>query len=567
MMPVQIQRSAEWRRIDVLARRSPESAASLEFTAALSARLRLPGSTAELFPVQAAALYEAVRCRGLYAPLPCGAGKTLITYLIPRVFAQAWPQVDWAPVLLTPAKLVKSKGKRPSKTQVEFDALAADWGAVPQWSPDRWVSYEALGRTDGKELLEKLAPKLLVLDEAHKCKAGSAAVTKRVKRYLKTHPHTIVVALTGTPIKRSLRDFAHIVNWCLRDGSPLPTNWSDLEVWSEALDEFRAGDLDMFRSRPNPGALLDWARQKEIDCLSPLEAGRAAVGRRIRETYGVVTLPPGDETCAADLVIETSEVKQPQIIREALQTLYQQWALPDGELLAEGCEIYRHARELALGFYYRWAEQPPADWLEARRNWNAFVRAKLVRSRKFDSPDEIAKAYANVPERLAWLAVRDSFDPKTVPVWLDTSHAQAAADWLKLGGTVWTDSTAYGECLHSLSGAPYFRDQGRDVSGQLVTEYTGKAAICSQSSIGEGFNLQRFSRALLVSCPPNNLQLEQILSRHHRRGQLASEVTFELWLGCRQHADDWEHCQRDVNLAQSIFTGRPKLTIARITEK
>ena len=567
MMPVQVTRSAEWRRIDVLPTRSPESAASPEFTAALSRRLRLPGSTAELFPVQAASLYEAVRCRGLYAPLPCGAGKTLVTYLLPCMFTRAWPAVEWRAVLMAPAKLVKRKGKKPSKTELEFEALAKDWGAVPQWTPDRWVSYESLGRTDGKDLLEQLTPNLLVLDEAHKCKAGSAAVTKRIKRYLKLHPNTIVIALTGTPIKRSLRDFAHILNWCLRDGSPLPTNWSDLEIWSECIDEFRAGDLDMFRSRPNPGALLDWATQREIDTLSPIEAARTAVGRRIRRTYGVVTLPPGDETCSADLLIEVSEVKQPEIIQSALNTLHTLWELPNGQLLAEGCEIYRHARELALGYYYVWAETPPTDWLEARRNWNSFVRAKLVRSRKYDSPDEIAKAYPNSPERLAWLAVRDSYDPKTVPVWLDTSLVQKATEWLKLGGTVWTDSTAHGECLHSMSGVPYFRDQGRDQGGQLITEYTGPNAICSADSIGEGFNLQRFNRALLVSCPPNNLQLEQILSRHHRRGQTADEVKFELWLGCKQHAADWEYCQRDVNLLHGLFSGRPKLTIARIVEQ
>ena len=63
----------------------------------------------------------------------------------------------------------------------------------------------------------------------------------------------VLYALSGTITKRSLHDFAHILEWCLgKRRMPLPSTQRDLEDWARAIDVDKERD---FRPRMLPGAL------------------------------------------------------------------------------------------------------------------------------------------------------------------------------------------------------------------------------------------------------------------------------------------------------------------------
>jgi hypothetical protein len=51
--------------------------------------------------------------------------------------------------------------------------------------------------------------------------------------------------------------------------------------------------------------------------------------------------------------------------------LRSQWETPDGWPISEPAIRNQHARELGLGFFYRWNPRPPDEWLDARRAYFA----------------------------------------------------------------------------------------------------------------------------------------------------------------------------------------------------
>ena len=132
------------------------------------------------------------------------------------------------PLLLVPAKLRE-------KTIREFAALAEDWPGGPK--DLRIYAYEQMGRVGYATVLEEMAPDVIIADECHRLKNKKAAVTRRVSRYMKAHPDTAFVAMSGTVTKRSLQDFGHLLEWCRGRWSPLPAKSNELMQWALAVDE------------------------------------------------------------------------------------------------------------------------------------------------------------------------------------------------------------------------------------------------------------------------------------------------------------------------------------------
>src|SRR5690606_2558808 len=123
-----------------------------------------------------------------------------------------------------------------------------------------------------------LTPDLIVLDESSKVRNPDAAVSKRMGRYIANHT-PVCAPMTGTPIRKTLRNFNRPLVWALHYGTPLPMVYKDLEDWCGALDEKpREG-------RRPPGALLRWYEGPPV---SPLEAARRGVQRRLAETPGAI---------------------------------------------------------------------------------------------------------------------------------------------------------------------------------------------------------------------------------------------------------------------------------------
>lgn len=544
-----VRHTSELDRIILIPRRPPlEPDEEVERIDLLTNHLRTPGGTMRLRPVQAQALYEAHDYQGLFGPIRVSGGKTLISLLVPIILEAQ------RPMLIVPAALIE-------KTRTEARKLAQHW-RLPTFL--HIVSYQSLGRVSGADTLTNLKPDLIVCDEGHKLKNRRAAVTKRVARYMHDYPETRMVILTGTISKRSLHDFAHLLLWTLKLRTPLPRHWHELEAWALAIDE-----------RPNaivpplhPGAILKLATDEDTGDVT--QRARKAVRRRINDTPGVVTASSGG--CDVTLRIQGHVVETKKQTTEAFERLRSRWETPDGWPLSDGFAIWRHARELALGFFYRWEPRPPDEWIEARKAWSAFCRKVLKNNqRKLDSEMQVALACKEHPgwygdaEYLAWASIRNSFKPKTVAVPFDDSVLEYCRRWAeKHGGLIWCEHIDFAERLSASTGLPYFAGEGLDAQGNSIENFDGASAILSIEANREGRNLQRFSQNLVASPLQQGDRWQQLLARTHRDGQEADEVICDIVISCAEHVEAMHIMMNDARYQEDITGDHQKLLLADI---
>lgn len=536
----QVQRSRELDRILALPRRLW---ADEGFAAELTQCLKRPGGTMTLLPIQAQALCELIASDGLVAPIRVGGGKTLITLLAPFVVRAK------RPLLVTRASLLE-------KTRRDIVALSNHW-QIPKWI--RVVSYELLGLVQHAQLLFRYLPDLVICDEAHCVRNLRASRTRRLARYLTAHPNTKFVALSGTLVARSLHDYAHYFTWALRDRSPVPSTWSDLEAWSEAAFSVRK---EYQPRRLGLGALEVFG--------GSVEAAQAGFQQRLVDTQGVVTTQ--DAGISASLTIHRVRFEVPPQITRALADLRDTWVTLDGWPLSDPMAVTRHLRELVLGFYYVWDPRPPPAWLLPRREWAATCR-HILESNRRDLDSELAVTQAvdagHYPAAsgalTAWRAVRPTFEAHVRPVWLDTYAVEWCAKWLLEAGICWTEQSAFARKLEEVSGVPYFGPQGRDARGRYVESMQGASIIASIKANSEGKNLQAWNRNLVSSCPSTGECWEQLLGRTHRFGQEADEVTCDLLLLSAEQERAWEQARSDARFQQQSTGQTQKLEYGDMT--
>ena len=516
-----------------------------ELAEQLSRLLRQPHGRQTLRPLQAQALLEIGTLGGLLGPLPVGSGKTLISFLAP-VVARAR-----RPMLLIPAKLRQ-------KTERDLYQARRDW-RVP--ASIRVESYERLGRTQHRDALDAYRPDLLILDEAHRAKNPKASITRRIRRYVEAHPECQIVAISGTITSRSIRDFAHLAVWTLgAPSAPVPTNFHELEEWAEALDASPSRE---------PGALVVFADDTEIATHGAREACRRGYRRRLTATPGVVAMT-NDHDASCSLQLSQITTTPPKAVQAAFAEVRDEGCRPDGWYLEDPFAVGRCARELALGFYYRWRPDPPREWLDVRKTWAKACRHIIdTNHRKIDTELGVIQAIRHYPEAeeslRAWQEIKPSFEPSTEPVWLADHAVQQALEWMRSHhGIVWVEHQAFGDRLAEISGAPYYASGGLDRRGRRIEDARPRdgSIIASRKSSGEGRNLQAWSRALVVSPPSSGEIWEQLLGRHHRSGQEADEVAFDVFLGCVENAKSILTALERARYTEQI-TGQPqKILIA-----
>lgn len=533
-----VQKTPELTRIEKLPRRDAHLNDD-ELIALVTETYKLPSGTMTARLIQARSLSDLHDYRGLFAPQRVGAGKTLTTYLAPTVIEAA------RPVLLFPAKLRK-------KTIEEFAELRRHWQAPKNLT---MYSYEQLGNEDGFELLLKTNPDFIIADECQKLKNLKAACTKRVKRWMDQHPETAFLAASGTMTSRSLKDYAHLAQWCLPKHAPVPLTYNTLTEWSQALDRKLADES----TRLAPGALSVFfdVDEKKLALLGKeTEAARQAYRRRLTETPGVVATQDGPlADVGLSLQAVELELKNPELLRVA-EMVQDDFELPTGETILGPSDLWRHMRELSLGFYQRWDPPPPTEWSIPRSMWGVALRHVLshngrgldselpvknaVRRGEYDHAyviDNGRKVFEQTVRELydAWAEIEPIFEPNPVPVWIDDTVLRFVAERMAKdpGELVWVEHVAFGEALAKLTGAPYYRELATDrKTRRSIMHHDVKKhgpAIASIASCGEGLNLQKWNRGFLTSVPPNGALCEQLLGRKHRDGQEADEVVYS-WL-------------------------------------
>lgn len=513
-----VSNSAELSRILQLPRRELD----LESVFDLSPVFVREGGEMELRPIQSAALLEAHFAGGLFAPIGVGFGKTLIMLLLAEAM-----DCERA-VLLVPPQLR-------AQLEYEIEEVYGPHFDLPLKRITRIVAYSELSLAKNTDLLERLAPDLLVGDEAHKLRRRQSVRTKRVLRYLEEHPECRCAFLSGTMTTRSIMDYAHLIELALRKGSPLPKGYYEIQDW--------AGALDVKPSRPmDPGALAKLCR--------PGESVRSGFRRRLVETPGVVATEKGALGTALYVRPITVEVPPPGRLLEALSEARNRWSFEEEEF-SSALERARFLCQLVMGFYYRWIwpdGSPDIEWLEARRSWHRAVREKLKRAQAgLDSELLLANAAERwrkkaeegispksesarlweCPEWVEWKKVKGRYrpTPPTETVWLSDYIIQ---DVVRRGHEVlsrnrrpivWCQHRALQERLAQESGWPSYG------AGDDATKATAPIIICSTHNQKEGKNLQdRYDYNIITSIQPNGEVCEQVLGRTHRPGQRADDV-------------------------------------------
>lgn len=528
-MAQSIRHTPELSRILALPRRRVDDFPE-EYVERLTDLLKTPNGTWKLRPAQALALHDIGVHGGAFCILGVGQGKTIVTLLAPYVLNAK------RPMLLAPAGLLKKTERDRLLIEKHF--------RVP--TNIRLFSYELLGRVQSVNELENYKPDLLMLDEGHRGKNRRAAMTRRLLRFMQSHPETKVVDLSGTSMRTSILELHHRLLWCLKDRAPIPRTVEECEEWALALDE-KVSD----EARYLPGALLKLCADEDYEGgASDVVAVRRGYRRRLLETPGVVSAIAGGEVVDAGLTIRAITYDVSKTTDRHFRTLrgdpedrenFPGWFTPDGWALSQPVDVWRHARELALGLHYAWDPRPPEDWRNARRDWAAFVREVLSRSRTLDSELQVANACdAGKLDATAlnrWRAVKDTFKPNSVAVWHDDSALKVCAEWMKTPGIVWTEHAWFAERLSEVTGSRYFGAKGLAADGVFIDDASaGEAIIASIDANKEGRNLQKWHRNLVVSMQDGADVMQQLIGRTHRTGQ-EEDVTVDILLGCREHAN------------------------------
>lgn len=515
--------------------------------------LRKPGSPHEPWDIQCRLVWETWKANGLFASAGVGWGKTLPSLSLPLAF----PHVKRA-LLLVPPDLVEKTEREREEYREHFRISEAITVG----------SYGKLSVRTGEAWIRDLAPQMIICDEAHYLGNTGSARTQRVGRYLKDNQDTIFCAMTGTISRSSVRDYAHLVAWALRENSPmpLPNKWPDLESWRLCIDP------DAFMEWPTRS---DWRKlQKLVDAFGdgfPLmsqsvsdrrKSVRRAHLERFRTCPGIVMTSKASSD--VPVVCERLEPTIPTKIEDALSDLEKFWETPGGEELCTGVEMASARKQLSLGFYYYWDWPdgiPDQQWLDARAWWHREIR-KICRSQKrgLDTPGLVKRDV-----RRSWsfallfvLVAQGNLDPVVLRafmrgpgrLWKNGDLLAAAKNWAPEETkpqppteTAWLTDKSLEQAIRIAKGRPspciiwYSHDAvatrlaelGVEVipSGEEPPTEPVRTLALSTNSHVAGHQLQGWCQNLVLTPPSSALTMEQMLGRTVRPGQKADEV----WVG------------------------------------
>lgn len=486
-----VSRTKDFQRIEALPRREVRRDEAEKWAALLTPIFALPGADVRLRPWQAYALAEALSCQGLWAALPVGQGKTLLTWLLPTALSAE------RTMLLVPASLL-------DKTRASFADLARSWRRPIK--PVRTETRERLSVMSGARLIEEYQPDLIVIDEADSLSNPRSAASRRIDRYLRAQPSTCVVAMTGTPSRKSILNYWHILLWCLGDRAPMPLAHAEANVWAAAIDDHRG-------RRPDPGAMGQ-----------TLEGARAWYRDRLAQTPGVLIVD--EDSCDAPITVRVRVGRECQALNQAYARFLLKQESPSGEPITDPLSRWRMDGLLGLGLFSRWRPPPPEEWMAARRGVAKFVRSAIERSTFTDPLDteaQVLRAFPANPAVTHWREVEPTFNGQTEIVWISRAALDDCIAWLGESadpGIVWVKSVDFGAALSRETGLPYYAGGGRTASGaRLHAAPKGQHLIVSWAANFKGFDLQPWRRQLITQPPQSAKRLEQIFGRAHRAGQ------------------------------------------------
>lgn len=525
-----------------------------------------------LKPAQAWALYEAPQTNGLIGPIGVGHGKTGLDILMPMVMKDCK-----LAVLLIPSGLRQQIHNDYLKWREHFEVpslvLEDGKGYIVKGRPVLHVlAYSRFSRPESTDLLEKLRPDLIIADEGHRWRHPDTAGTGRALRYFVAHPECRLCVWSGTLTAKSIKDYAHLADIALRDGSPLPREFNTVEEWALAIDPSER--------QADAGVLYELCDRGES-----LYAGYQ---RRFKETKGVVATKESPIDASINL-FERKAPTMPMKVQVMLDDLREGWVRPDGEELIDILAVSANARQLACGFYYRWKfprgepEELILRWFDIRKLWHKELRQRLLaRDEHMDSELLLTRAAIRACQDPpyegdlplwesqwweAWRDIKDAVYHETEAVWVDDFLAKDAAAWgLKHRGVIWYEHEAFGRRVAELSGLPLHAG-GTGAEERILAEKGNRSIVASIKSHGTGRDgLQRIFREQLVANPPASADTwEQLLGRLHRIGQEADEVDTHVYRHTPEMMDAIDKALLRASYIQGTMGNLQKLLNANVS--
>lgn len=478
--------------------------------------LKTPSGTMALRPIQNEMLWQASLAKGLLGLVGVGEGKTLASFLMPRVLKAE------RPMLLIPASMRE-------QARADWDTYGEHFHLPPHME---MRSYEEISTQPG--LLRQLDPDLIVADEVHKLKNANSTRTRRLKNHYKWcvrqgKPMPMFVGLSGSITSTTIKDFWHLALWALKENTPLPSKWTYLESWASVLDKGkRADNKDLSVITP---LMVKW---KTID-------PRFAFKSNLLTTQGVVISHKAPPPCL--LTLHNYKTPVAKEVKEKIETLNETWQTPQGEELDSALELVRLRRQMICGFYYYWdwPGVPDEPWLEARSEWAKACRTFCSRAPEgLDTPALLEHAIIRflrkeidikfprslVMAYLGWAKEKGKPLPPVNVKWFSKYFLEAIIRWertQKEPPLIWYEHTALAHALAQLTGWPIY-GTGKHADAALTQVKTPHTALISIRAHSQGKNLQAWGNHYIAHPLSDGGRWEQLLGRSHRHGQKRSEV-------------------------------------------
>jgi len=464
--------------------------------------LERPEGTMRLWPKQLEALTEIHRTRGLNGLLDVGEGKTLVGWLAVRVLG--------APALIcVPASLKSEFWKEVAKYKEHFNG-----------PPDEHItllSYSKLSSHKSANILEELAPRIIICDETHTLN-GDSTRARRFTSYMRAYPTTIFIWMSATAMGDTV-GLARLSQFAHGEQSPLPDlNSHLLTSWARVLDkdgEPSVTDLRLFG-----------VNTKRQAC--------ARFYKHFSEARGVVCTQT--EPNLIPLRLEYLDLPVPARIHETIMAIREAGETPwEEEVIVDEEQLWSIEKNLSAGFFYKWDWEAVGgydeEWMLARKTWNRILRSELDGEHRpgYDSRFLITNSTIRDLNRdptlaqssevhwawVQWASIKDRVSPPSVVVWVD--------DFLL------KDVEARGRGIHWFNSSRAFEHTlpfRTFVGGSESPESYAPARVgASISTHGTGKNLQGWHEATVIEPPSKANIWHQMLGRLHRNGQ-TREVTF-----------------------------------------
>lgn len=578
-----------------------------------------------LLRVQAEGLAEFERLGGLFAPIPVGDGKTLLSLMIadfayragcrkiilhipPHVLIQLM-QIDipWARNRVPLGLPIMTLGGRPAK---ERRALAKS-----KRNGLYIVPYSMLSTKDTSDILDFIEPQLVIADEAHAL-GGDSARTKRFMKCFEKFGFRLA-AMSGTITSKSILDYWHLIQIALREGNPLPNSSHMVHEWAEILDAPQGGAGMSENVIPAAAAgpimpLVDWARRNfpKQKYTEDIAGFRKAYHDRLHSAPGVVgssATGVGTSLCIHTVARQHPEQAEHWAeLQKHILNVETLWVTPNGDELEHAIHKWKWLYELTAGFYNE-LTWPSAEEFASRHNLSNDQSSEILEKAKhhhlagqayarllrdflnsayrphLDTPflvgqDMMRHADEHVPAELyeAWREWKDldfegrpDRDSRAVRV-CDYKITQAV-EWAaalpkNTGALLWVFHQEAGrwltERLHEAGIDTLHCPAGAAANASIINQANAhRKLVVSMSAHGTGKNLQHFQEQWFVQWPRSAEQAEQVLGRTHRTGQRADELVINTNTTTEFDSLNFAACLND-SLYLHQTMGRQKLIYA-----